>query len=677
RPITVSPTQQEKIYGNTLTLDQTAFTVTDLDSDATLPNGETIDTVSVISRGGHDASTTSSAVTYSDDLEVTSVATSGSGFDLANYSIDFSNLADFVINRRAVTLTALQQEKDYGDNISLDNTSFSVLDLGGTANLPNGESIDTVTVVSAGGIDASTDADVATYSDNISITPTSTGTPTLAGSNGFDQENYAFSYNTGDFVINQRAITLTASQQEKIYGNTLSLDDTAFTTLDKNGGATLPNGEVVTNVTINSATGVDASTTADVATYSDEIVVSGPVTGTAGTGDGFAESNYDITYVSGDLVVNKRAATLTALPQSKTYGEIITPSTTSFSVLNLANSESIDTVTITSSVAGDSTANVGTYTGDLSPTTVLTSSGGFDEANYDLTRVDGTFTIDKRAIILTAGDQGKIYGNTDTLENTSFTLSDTFGGGTGNLPNGESVDTVTFVATTLPSDTTANVGTYSDALNISGQSGSDGFLASNYNISYAAGDYTISRRAIELVIGDDKRFAGALYQIDPTAFTTIDLDGDGILPNGETVDSLSITSLNGVAENPGAPFAVYPSELVAAPSSALGSNGFSLGNYNITVTAGNFEIEPFPGLAAVGQDLIQEEWILRNLGYDPVDPFASVYAISQSVGLRLIALDSWVKLSSSKKQAVLRSLDAIPLYLQTLDKAEELISELK
>ena len=99
------------------------------------------------------------------------------------------------------------------------------------------------------------------------------------------------------------AITLTANEKEKTYGDQLALDDTAFTTLDKDGDAVLPNGEVVTNVSINSATGVGASTTSPVATYADEIVISGPVAGPDGSGDEFLESNYDITYISGDLVI--------------------------------------------------------------------------------------------------------------------------------------------------------------------------------------------------------------------------------------------------------------------------------------------------------------------------------------------------------------------------------------
>ena len=684
RPVTVTPTQQEKTYGDTLILanDNTAFTVTDLDDDSALPNGEMIDTVTIISRGGHDASTTSNAVTYQRDLEITAFGTGSNGFNPDNYVFDFSNLGDFVINRRAAQIIASAQEKDYGDIHDLGDTAFTVVDRDGGA-LPNGETVNTVTLVSANGIDASTDADAGTYAGNISVTPTSTGTPTITGSANFNQENYDFSYGTGDFTVNRRAITLTATRQEKIYGNQLILDDTAFTTLDKTGVSTLPNGEVVTNVTINSATGVDASTTADAATYSDEIVISGPVAGTAGTGDGFLESNYDITYISGDLVVNKRAITVTALPQSKTYGETITPDTTTFSVVDLdgdsvlPNSESIDSMTITSNVAGDSTANVGTYTDDLAPTDILTSSNGFDENNYEITRVTGDFTIDQRAILLTALDQEKIYGNSETLDNTAFTVTDTFGGGGSALPNGETVNTVVFDLTSVPGDTAASAGVYTDEVSIADQVGGNGFAASNYDISYTPGDYTINRRAIELVIAGDTRFAGAGYTIDPTAFATIDLDGDALLPNAESIDTLNITSLMGVAEDPSSPMGLYVGELVANPASAIGSNGFSLANYDITVTPGDFKIDPYPGLPSVIQDVYLEQWLRDNIGLDLENPFSNSYAISQSLGLRLINLNSWVNLPGEKKQAVLRSLDTVPLHLQTLDLGEELIKKVK
>ena len=293
-------------------------------------------------------------------------------------------------------------------------------DLDNDALLPNGELIGNVTLVSASGIDASTDADVATYAENISITPTVTGAPTLSGSNGFDQENYTFSYETGDFVVNRRAITLSASQQEKIYGNILNLDDTAFTTLDKTGGSALPNGEVVTNVTINSATGVDASTDSSVGTYADEIVISGPVSGSPGTGDGFLESNYDITYVEGDLVINRRPITVSAVQQEKIYGNTLTPDPTAFTVTDLnggallPNGELIDTVNVISRGGHDAstTSSAITYLDDLEVTSVATSSLGFDLGNYSIDFSNlADFVINRRAVTLAALQQEKDYGD--------------------------------------------------------------------------------------------------------------------------------------------------------------------------------------------------------------------------------------------------------------------------
>ena len=161
-----------------------------------------------------------------------------------------------------------------------------------------------------------------------------------------------------------------------------------------------------------------------------------------------------------------------------------------------------------------------------------------------------------------------------------------------------------------------------------------------------------------MVIAGDNRFAGAAYQIDHAAFATIDLDGDASLPNTESIDTLNITSLSGVAEDPGSSMGFYTGELDADPASAIGSNGFSLGNFDITITPGDFKIDPYPGLPAMVQDVYFEQWLTDNADLDLEDPFSSSYAISQSLGMRLITFDSWVALSGQKKRMVLRSLDS-------------------
>ena len=177
----------------------------------------------------------------------------------------------------------------------LDEAAFTVTDLDGDSVLPNGEVIDMVALNSVTGIDATTTANVGRYRDEIEITGQS-------GSNGFDADNYDLRYVTGDLVVNQRAVILTASQQERIYGETMVLDNTAFAVTDLDGDSALPNGEVIDEVALNSVTGVDVTLTSNVGIYADEIEIMGQ----AGS-NGFDVDNYDLSYVAGDLMVVARS----------------------------------------------------------------------------------------------------------------------------------------------------------------------------------------------------------------------------------------------------------------------------------------------------------------------------------------------------------------------------------
>ena len=55
----------------------------------------------------------------------------------------------------------------------------------------------------------------------------------------------------------------------------------------------------------------------EVGTYADEIVASSAT----GSASGFIPSNYNITYTSGDLAINRTALSITADDKSKVYGE--------------------------------------------------------------------------------------------------------------------------------------------------------------------------------------------------------------------------------------------------------------------------------------------------------------------------------------------------------------------
>src|SRR5205814_828618 len=108
--------------------------------------------------------------------------------------------------------------------------------------------------------------------------------------------NYHITYSNGTLTINTRALTITASPQSKTYGNVLNLGSSAFSTNHNEA-----NTEQVTAVLLTSSSGADASTTAPAGTYPNDI---GPSDAT-GT-NGFLASNYNISYVSGNLTINQK-----------------------------------------------------------------------------------------------------------------------------------------------------------------------------------------------------------------------------------------------------------------------------------------------------------------------------------------------------------------------------------
>ena len=91
--------------------------------------------------------------------------------------------------------------------------------------------------------------------------------------------------------------------------------------------------------------------------------------------------------------------------------------------------------------------------------------------------------------------------------------------------------------------TTANAGLYEDEIEITGQNGSAGFEASNYDLTYVAGDLQVNQRAVTLTALQQERIYGDELVLDDTAFTVTDLDGDNALPNEEVIDTVDLASV--------------------------------------------------------------------------------------------------------------------------------------
>ena len=156
----------------------------------------------------------------------------------------------------------------------------------------------------------------------------------------------------------------------------------------------------------------------------------------------FCKCNYDISYVDGSLTVEARDLTITAADKTKTYGDTVTfdettPST-DFNVAGLVNTDTVASITLTSAGAAATATVAG------SPYAIVPSNAvGTGLANYDISYVNGSLTVDPKALTITASSKSKTYGDTvtfdETTPSTDFTVAGLINGDTVNSINRKSV----------------------------------------------------------------------------------------------------------------------------------------------------------------------------------------------------------------------------------------------
>ncbi len=457
------------------------------------------------------ASTGAAATAGVADYPIVASAALGSG--LGNYTISYVNGA-LSVTPAALTITASDQSKTYGQALSLGTTAFTA---GG---LVNGDKVSGVTLASTG---AAATAGVADY-------------PIVASAAlGSGLGNYTISYVNGGLSVTPAALTITASDQSKTYGQALSLGTTAFTA----GG--LVNGDKVSGVTL-ASTG--AAATAGVADY--------PIVASAALGSGLG--NYTISYVNGGLSVTPAALTITASDQSKTYGQALSLGTTAFAAGGLVNGDKVSGVTLASTGAA-ATAGVADYP------IVASAALGSGLGNYTISYVNGGLSVTPAALTITASDQSKTYGQALSLGTTAFTA--------GGLVNGDKVSGVTLASTGAAA--TAGVADYPIVASAALGSG-----LGNYTISYVNGGLSVTPAALTITASDQSKTYGQALSLGTTAFTA------GGLVNGDKVSGVTLASAGAVAT---AGVADYP--IVA--STALGSG---LGNYTISYVNGGLSVTP-------------------------------------------------------------------------------------
>ena len=520
--LTISANNANKTYGQTATLSPTAFTASGLQ------NGETISGVIETSTGA-----AATAGVAGSPYAITPSAASGGSFNPVNYSIAYGNGA-LTVSPAALTIIANNASKTYGQTAMLSPTAFSA------SGLQNGETIASVAEASAG---AAATAGVAGSPYPIM--------PSAASGGSFNPANYSIAYTGGALTVSPAALTVTANNANKTYGQTVALSPTAFT------ASGLQNGETISGV-IEASAGTAATAGVAGSPYA--------ITPSAASGGNFSPANYNISYGNGALTVSPAALTVTANNASKTYGQTATLSPTAFTASGLQNGETISSV-IETSAGTATTADVAGNPYAITPSAA--SGGGFNPANYSIAYANGALTVRPAALTVTANNASKTYGQTATLSPTAFTAS--------GLQNGETISSV--AETSTGAAATAGVAGSPYAITPSAASGGS-FNPANYSIAYANGVLTVSPAALTISANNASKTYGQTPTLSPAAFTASGLQ------NGETIATVLETSA-GAAANAGVAGSPYP----IMPSAASGGS-FNPANYSVAYTSGALTVNP-------------------------------------------------------------------------------------
>ncbi|MCA0961246.1 MBG domain-containing protein, partial [Salipiger bermudensis] len=270
-PLSITADDQAKTYGEAFSFAGTEFTTSGLLFD------DQVDSVDLASLGAANTATVDGA-----PYAITASDASGSG--LTNYTIAYVDGA-MTVDPAALTITADDQAKTYGEAVSFAGTEFT------TSGLLFEDSVDSVDLASLGAANTAT-VEGAPYAI------------TASDASGSGLTNYTIAYVDGAMTVDPAALTITADDQAKTYGEAFSFAGTEFTT----SGLLFDDS-------------VDSVDLASLGAANTATVEGAPYAITASDASGSGLTNYTIAYVDGAMTVDPAALTITADDQAKTYGE--------------------------------------------------------------------------------------------------------------------------------------------------------------------------------------------------------------------------------------------------------------------------------------------------------------------------------------------------------------------
>src|SRR5882724_984966 len=339
--------------------------------------------------------------------------------------------------------------------------------------------------------------------------------------------SFAASSALGDLIVTKAQLTVTADNQSRLYG-------------DPNPPFTY----VITGF-VNGDTIAVVSGTADCTTTATQASPVGayPITCALGT---LSAQNYVFAFVPGTLTINPAPLTVNVDNASRAYGDP-NPAFTG-TITGLKNG---DVITANYSTTATQLSPVGTY-----PITAALVDPNGVLGNYTVTINNGTLTITPAALVITANNAARLYGD----PNPAFT------GTIAGIKNG---DNITAIYAT-PATPASPIGTY--PIIPSPSDNGTGALA-NYVVTLNNGSLTVSPAPLTVTADNATRAFGAP---NPTFTGTI----VGI-KNGD-----NITATYSTLATTNSPTGTYPIiPALVDPTGKLSNYSVTINNGTLTVTS--------------------------------------------------------------------------------------------
>jgi hypothetical protein len=459
--LTGSPVSTANITPLTVTIGG-SFTVSNKVYDASSSATISTNSLTLLTKAGSDGLSLTAVAVFANKLigSAKTVSLAGStlaGADAGNYTLSLTGAptATANITAKALTVTGIvAKNRSYdGTNVaSLNTTANSLVGVLGSEIVK---------------------LDTSSYTASFTAKTIGAGKPvTVSGLalTGADAGNYTLTQPTGLTAnIVAKPLTVTLSVNDKLY------DCTVTATL--NTTAYILNGIVGTEtVTLNSS--------AYTASFNNlSVGLDKPVTVSGLTLSGADAGNYTLTQPAGlTASIERKTLTVTVDNISKSYGDPNPAFTVSYT--GFAPCDDIYVVTIPPTVSTTATqfSDINTYP--------LIPSGAF-ASNYSFIYVNGTLTVTKASLTVTANNKSRIYGDNNPVLDLAYS-------GFRGTDTKAVLDVEPTVSTSAVK--TSNAGTYS--ITVTG--GSD----NNYTYTYVNGTLTVNKAPLRIFIHNMRKFQG-------------------------------------------------------------------------------------------------------------------------------------------------------------------------